>query len=50
MLGQTVNNRGKTNTNYDEKSMWASSVMRRVILVQTIQATVISVKRNIFRM
>ena len=49
MLRQDTNKK-KKNMNYNRRSMWTSSVKRRVILVQNVQATAISVKRNIYGM
>ena len=34
---------------YDRKSMWDSSVMRRAIQVQTIQASAIKINKDIFQ-
>ena len=38
MLGQTMTNKREKSMKYDRKSMWDSSVMRRVIHIQTFQA------------
>ena len=48
MLRQVTNKRGK-NMNYDRKSMWASSALRRAIQAQTIQASAIKTDKNIFQ-
>ena len=49
MLGQTMTNKKEKSMKYDRKSMWNSSVMRRVIRVQTIQASAVTTNKNIFR-
>ena len=48
MLGQTTTNKREKNMKYNRKSMWDSSVMRRVIQVNTIQASAIKNNKDIF--